>query len=268
MPGVYRTQRVAKLKPAAVALAVREDTSRGRQDQVDPLAAVQYYGRGRVLYLGFDGTWRWRAIDDAARYEQLWSNIMEFLAAGRLEKSRILVTTAGDAFDAGSDIDVRIEASNRDFNPLEAKALVLEMRGRDGGEPVRQTISRQRPGLYAGTIRAERMGTFELTVKSDETGMADWSAEEVSTRMIEVRLPQAEFRKPEADFDALGELAGVESRFLRLDEIETLPGRIPASEVRVTSESPHPLWSTRLTLLLFGLLLLTEWTSRKVYKMM
>jgi hypothetical protein len=268
LPAVYRCQRVTKLKPLASALAVCNDAGRAPQEQPEPFMASQYYGRGRVLFMGFDGTWRWRSLEDTALYERFWSNVMEFLGAGRLEKNRIVISTVGDKFDAGADIEVRVEAYNRDMNPLEAKALVVEMRPLEGGPGQRHTLRRERPGLYAGAIRAERLGAFELDAVSDEAGAADWSPQDVSTRRIEVRLPQAEFHRQEADYAALRELAGSDSRFLLLHEADTLAERIVPSRSETTSEVSHPIWSTKFTLLLFGVLLLTEWTLRKVYKMM
>ena len=268
LPEVYHSQRVARLKPLASALAVCADAAGGLEQQTEPLMAVQHYGRGRVLFLGFDGTWRWRAIDDASHYERFWSNTMEFLGSGRLEKNRILVTTAGDTFDAGTDIEVRVEAYDRDLNPLAAKGLLVEMRPLDAGEASRHSLRRDRPGLYVGTIRADRVGAFELDVPGGQTGAADWTPQDVSTRRIQVRLPQAELRKPEADHDAMRELAGSEARFALLHEVDALAGRIPAGKVSTITESPHPLWSTQFMLILFGALLLTEWTLRKIYKMM
>jgi hypothetical protein len=271
LPLVYGCQPPARLKPLATALAVRAEERQTRPEEAEPLIAVQHYGRGRVLLLGFEGTWRWRAIDDAARYERFWSNAMEFLGAGRLEKNRLLVTTVGDTFDAGSDIEVRVEAYDRDLNPLEADGLVVEMRPLEdgaGAAPLRQTIRRDRPGLYAGGLRADRVGTFELDVISDDQGTTDWTPQDVSTRRIQVQLPQAEFLRPEADHGALGELAGDDRRFVPLGEAAGLAARIPAGKTSHTSEVPHPLWSTKLMLMLFGGLLLTEWTLRKIHKMM
>jgi hypothetical protein len=268
MPGVYRCQKVSQIKPLASSLAVRGESGRAAQDPAEPVIAVQRYGNGRVLYLGFDGTWRWRAIDEGAHYERFWSNTMEFLGAGRLAKNRIVVSTAGDAFDAGSDIEVRIEASNPDLNPLEAKGVILDVRPLEGGESARHTIRRERPGVYSGAIRADRVGAYELDVKSDDTGAKDWTAQDVSTRRIQIRLPQAEFHRPEADTEALRELAGDDSRFVPLNELATLSAKIKPDPLAITTESPHPLWRTKAMLLLLGVLLLAEWTLRKIYKMM
>jgi hypothetical protein len=265
-PEVYRCGRVARLKPLASSLIVQNEPARSPQQEAQTLVAVQHYGRGPVLYFGIDGTWRLRPLDDAAHYERLWSNIMEFLGSGRLEKNRIVVGTVGEQFDAGSDVEVRVEAHDRDLQPLGANGLWLEVRPLDGGEGARHLLRRDRPGHYVGVVRAQRVGAFELTVRSDDKGNADWTEQDVSPRRIQVRLPQAEFLRPEADFDSLRELAGDESRFAPLHEVSRLS--VPSGKRSLTSEEPHPLWSTRLTLILGGALLLLEWTLRKANKMM
>jgi hypothetical protein len=191
---------------------------------------------------------------------------MEFLGSGRLEKNRIVVGTLGEEFDAGSDVDVRVDAYDRDLQPLAAAGLSLEMRPLDGGEATRHLLRRDRPGHYVGSVRPQRVGAFELTVRSDDKGNADWTEQDVSARRIRVRLPQAEFLRPEADFQSLRELAGDDSRFAPLHEALRLS--IPSGKVSLVSEAAHPLWSTKFALLLSGALLLLEWTLRKANKMM
>lgn len=268
MPSVYRRQSVKELKPLATALAVRGGANLAPGERPETVMAVQHYGRGRVLYSGFDGTWRMRSLDDGSVYAKFWANALEFLGSGRIEKKRILITTRAETYDAGTDIDVRIEAFNKEMNPLDTKGLILEARSLDSDQATRHTIRRERAGMFTGSIRPERVGSYELDVKTDASGAADWSPEDVATRRVQVRLPQAEFWKPEADIDAMKTLAGNAECFVQLHEIDSLADRIPPGKTRVTVETPHPVWNTRLMLLIFGILLLGELTLRKWYNMM
>lgn len=279
LPGIFRTHAVDKLKTLATALAVSADPSRTTSDgQREPAIAVQYYGKGRVLYHGFDQTWRWRYVDDAKAYYRFWGNVVDFLAAGRLEKKRILITTGGDVFDAGSDIRVRVEAYNRDFSPMEGNAFTVTL-ARAGGagegapttgpaaDATDYTLQKTKDGFFEGTVPATRTGTFVVKAKANAAGQADWLEEDVSPRRIEVRLPEEEFRRPEANFQTLRELAGDDARFLRLADIDQLPQKVPAARQTSTSEVPHTIWNSWFTLLLLGSLLLTEWTLRKLFNM-
>jgi hypothetical protein len=201
-------------------------------------------------------------------YEKFWANALEFLGSGRLEKKRILITTRSETYDAGTDIDVRIEAYSKEMNPLETAALVLESQSLDNGETRRHTIRRERPGLFTGTIRADRIGSYEFDVKTDAAGASDWTTEDVATRRVQVKLPQAEFWRPEADFEAMKSLAGTADGFFQLHEMDLLADRIPQGKSRTIVEVPHPVWNTKLMLLIFGILLLGELTLRKWHSMM
>ena len=268
LAGVYPRQRVVELKPLATALAVRGDVAPAPGERAETIMASQHYGRGRALYGGFDGTWRWRSLKNGAYYERFWANTIEFLGSGRLEKKRIIVTTPTDTFDAGTEIAVRVEAYTKDMNPMEAKGLVLEARSLDAARIAKHTLRRERPGVYTGTIRLDKVGAYELDVKSDDKGATDWSSEDTAARRIHVRLSQAEFWRPEADFDAMRSLASGENGFLRLHEVDALADLVPEGKELAITETAHPLWSTKLMLILFGLLLLAEWTARKWFNMM
>jgi hypothetical protein len=56
--GFYWFYPVNGLRPAAAALLVHPELKAGQKPM--PLIASQYYGKGEVLFLGIDETWRWR----------------------------------------------------------------------------------------------------------------------------------------------------------------------------------------------------------------
>ena len=268
MPGIYDSHPVARLKTLATALAVSGDPARQTDEaQREPVIAVQYYGKGRALYMGFDGTWRWRCVDEARRYQRFWSNVVDFLAAGRLEKKRILITTGGEAFVVGSKIRVRVEAYNRDFTPLEAKAFRVRMT-RVGSDPYTEhVLQAERPGFFEGSVLADRTGQFKLHAVPDPGAAALWTEEDVLPRRIEVRLPQGERLRPEANYQTLRALAGEESHFLPVHEIDRLPPRVPLAKLTSVQEVPRMAWNTMFLLVVLGTLLLTEWTIRKIFNM-
>jgi hypothetical protein len=269
LPGLYRSQPVSRAKTLATVLAVSGDPGRMTGDQQrEPLIAVQYYGKGRVLYMGFDSTWRWRRVDESATYERFWANAMDFLGSGRLEKKRILITTDGELYDAGAEVRVRVEAYDRDFAPVTTRSLTLEMRAMGGASSSEHTVTSEKPGFYTGVIAADRTGLFELDAKRDAEGRSDWTPDDVAARRIEIRLPKEEFLRPEANADTLRELAGSSERCVALGQIDSLAAMIPPAKLTVVSEVSHTVWDTMGMLVVFGLLLLTEWALRKLWHMM
>jgi len=281
LPGLFWSHPVAHLKTLASALALSGDPGRQTLDgQREPVLAVQYYGKGRVLYVGFDSTWRWRYVQGATYYEKFWSNTVDFLAAGRLEKKRLIITTGGETFDTGAEIRVRVEAYDREFEPLKADSLTVRMTNLATGESTEHVLKAAkrgpgdagdagavREGLFEGVIPATQTGTFEIRPAAGEGTAANWTDEDVAPRRIEVRLPQEEFRRPEADWTAMRQLADEDARFLTIADVGKLPALIPPGKAMSTSEVPRPIWNTLPALLLIGLLLLAEWAVRKAYNM-
>jgi hypothetical protein len=272
LPGVYQNHAVARAKTLASSLLASGDTTRQTVDgQREPIIAIQYYGKGRVLYHGFDSTWRWRLVDDLKIYQKYWGNAIDFLSAGRLQKKRILITAGGEAFDAGTEIRVRVEAYNQDFTPMQAKSFPLIMAPlanaaatKPSGRATEFELSSSKTGFYEGNVLAERTGMFLLRPKP---GAGDWLEDDVAPKRIEVRLPEEEFKRPEANYQMLKELAEEESRFLRIWEIDQLDRRVPPDRLTASQEKQYPIWNKMAVLVLLGVLLLAEWTFRKLKNM-
>ncbi|MHA4893084.1 hypothetical protein, partial [Enterococcus faecium] len=49
-----------------------------------PLVVQQFVGSGRVLYLGFDETWRWGFREDQLRFNQFWVQSIRYLSRSRV----------------------------------------------------------------------------------------------------------------------------------------------------------------------------------------
>ncbi len=230
-----------------------------------PVLAVQYYGKGRSLYLGSDETWRWRALDGAAYYRRFWSNVLDFLASGRLQKKRVIITTGADRFAVGEEMSLRVEAYDRDYRPLEDETFVVQMIDRKTGQAEAITLKadakRKAKGYYEASVKLRRIGSFELTALEGTE-----RDEAVAGKTVSVTLPQEEFRRPEADPDTLRTLAR-HGTFLQLHEADRLPQVVPAGKVTVSNPVPRDLWDVPLTLIVLVVLLAAEWILRKRYNM-
>ena len=144
LPGIYWSHPVARVKPLGSVLAVSKDTIRRTTDssgEMAPLIAVQYYGKGRVMYMGIDETWRWRAVDEGSYYRKFWTNMVDFLASGRLQNKRIIITTGSETFAVGEEMRVHVEAYDRDFRPLEDDTFQVEMVDRATGHITRLRLA-------------------------------------------------------------------------------------------------------------------------------
>ena len=269
LPGVYWSHPVVKLKPLASALAVSSDPVRRTSDgsgEPAPIVAVQYYGKGRSLYLGTDETWRWRALEDGVYYRRFWSNAVDFLASGRLQKKRVVITAGADRFSVGDELRLRVEAYDRDYRPLDAETFTVEMIDRGSGKARKITLrpdpKKKAKGHYEAQVKLIEIGTFELTAMRGDPTRAD----AVAGKTITVTLPQEEFRHPEADLDTMRTLAP-EGMFLQTHEADRLAELVPAGKLTVSRDVLRDLWDVPLTLALLVLLLGVEWVVRKKHNM-
>jgi len=265
LPGLYWSHPILKTKPLARTLAVNSNPLRRipGKNEPEPLLVAQPFGMGRVLYLGFDGTWRWRFLRDGYYHRLFWSNVVRYLAT--LRARHVVITAGGDRFSAGERITVEAEAYDENFSPLRAETLDVEMIDvqTQKSETIVLKAVAKKPGRYKATIRAARTGTFELTaLKGDPM-----AKEKVQSKIIRIELPKAESLRTEADRATLENIASRRENFLEIHEINRLAELIPSDRKTAVWKDPWELWDSNLTLLVIVLLLAVEWIFRKKYNM-
>lgn len=269
LPGVYWSHPVVRLKPLASALAVSADPVRRTSDgsaEPLPVIAVQYFGKGRSLYVGTDETWRWRFVNDAAYYQRFWQNLVDFLAAGRLQRKRVILTTGAERFSIGEEMRLRAEVYDRDYQPLAEETFTVEMVDTATGKAQTISLSREAKkktkGHFEAVVPLQTVGTFELTAMRDNPEYKD----EVAGKTITVLLPEEETRRPESDPQTLATIAP-EGRSLALPEADRLKELVPPGRMTVFHDVPHDLWDVPLTIVAVIVLLGAEWILRKRYHM-
>ena len=153
-----------KLKPAAEVLAIRSagDSSQGLSAQ--PIAVQQFVGAGRVLFFGFDESWRWRLRDNERLYKQFWMQTVNFLARPRLgraelrldkqapyrqgEPIRITVRFPDDAAPPSAETPVQVAVEAKSQNgELEVQNLQLARLAGSRGT-YEGMLARSLPGNY------------------------------------------------------------------------------------------------------------------------
>lgn len=269
LPGVYWSHPVVKLKPLASPLVSSGDPLNRTGDgsgEPTPLIAVQYYGKGRSLYIGFNETWRWRYAADGMYHRRFWSNVVDFLAAGRLQRKRIIITTGADRFAVGENLRIRAEVYGRDYEPLDEETFEVEMIDA-ATKQVRKIVLQRDPkkkakGHFEAALPLKTVGTFELTAKRDDPAYED----EVAGKTIVVTLPEEEFRHPEADRATLETIAP-EGRFVMVHASDELVRLVPSGKMSVFRDVPHELWDVPMVIVVIVLLLGVEWILRKKYNM-
>ncbi len=269
LPGVYWSHPVRDVKPGAITLAVSSDPA-DRTDAGDPvpMVAAQMYGRGPVLYVGFDATWRWRYVREGKVFRRFWFNVIDHLGSYRLMKRRVILTTAGDSFPVGAEVRIIAEVYDAEYRPLADPTYSVTLVNTSTGSE--QVVELSRAGassaaaehaspLYRRSVRLSEPGQFELIA-------SDAPLDEVTGAMITVTTPRAEFARPESNPDLLRLLAS-EGDAMTAEQFGSLAERIAPDRRRIVRETSHALWNVWAVFVVLWTLLMIEWIGRKKYNM-
>jgi hypothetical protein len=273
--GVYSHQPIRKVKPAATVYARFSDPRSGQSGQLPPFLAVQFYGSGRVFYIGSGELWRLRGVDDGY-FERLYTRLIRHVSQGRLlrQSSRGALMIGQDRYMLGNAVQIRARLTDARLKPLDEPSVALQVIQPDG---VPRTIALQpdqsRVGTYAGQITVLQEGVYRLELPIPD------SDDQRITRRIRVSLPDLELRNPERNELLLKRIAaGTGGRYY--DDLETaLKTDVPDALVRLLKDrtrtsiltaAPDRLWEQTwmewVMYILAGLLCL-EWLIRRLLKL-
>ncbi len=261
LPGWYWYYPARKLRPGAVAL-LEHPTQQTEVDTPMPLLATQFFGRGRVLYLASDETWRWRYNRQEAVFSRFWGQVVYALGfSGIRGNQRTQLTLAEREHILGQTGRVYARLFDADFRPLKRPKVTARLEWLDAPPDVRrdQTITLEpvpeTEGEYTQELPHDRLGRFLLQLDIGE-----------STRLeYRVTLPANDERTPaglaEDDMRRLAEQTG--GAFYREEDLDQLPKQLSAKQSTVRERREILLWNKWMLLLVIGLLS-AEWGLRKV----
>jgi hypothetical protein len=269
LPGVYWSYPIKGAKPASQILIEHSDPRLRRKGEARPLLVAGHYGPGRTLFMGFDGTWRWRKLGEK-HFDRYWIQTVRFLVEGRLMggKRRGRIGTDRDLYAIGDRIAVTAKLYTEDFKPLERPSVpaVIRAGAAAPGEFELKAVP-GRVGQYQATLTASNLGINEIVV---ELSREKTDKKARITRRLTVETPRVEFADPRLDRSLLTELARrSEGQYFEIDELDALTKALPdRSETIVVPGKPIELWDTSRLLLLLVALLTLEWALRKYFKLL
>lgn len=272
MPGIYWSFPATRAKPTARVLMERGDQVSAEGNQ--PLMVSGRFGAGSVLYLGFQGTWRWRPIGLQAQYfDRFWIQVVRFLVETRsLQGSRRgFIDREKTEYELGERVTLVARLLDEQFKPSKEPTFDAMIKSEDGREQsIKLKLLPNQEGRYEGTFSATRIGAYSATVK-----IGDGTEKLIDPVTFRVVSPSAETGSYWLNEKLLRDIADRSGgQYFRLDSIQKLPEVLPNTVERFTFNSPpEPLWdaSQKLRWLIFFLpvvLLSVEWALRKWYKLL
>ena len=272
--GVFSHQPLRGAKPAATVLAHFSDPRAAQGDDQPVFLAAQFYGSGRVFYIGSGELWRLRALDPG-HFERLYTRLIRNVSQGRLlrQSSRGMLLIGQERFSLGSTVNLRAQVTDARFAPLDAPGVELEVFLPDGSvRVVGLAPDPTRVGTYQGTLTVLEEGTYRLELPIPGN-------DERIVRRIRVHVPDLERQAPERNEALLRRLAEETGGTYYADLAKAVDPADPASIVNqltdhtrtiVLAATPDRLWTgNRLLWLMVGLccLLCLEWLIRRLAKL-
>lgn len=268
LPPLFWAAKGYARKPAAEVLAVHPDrAAEGNTGGKHPLVLQQFAGAGRVIFLGFDETWRWRFRADEPQFNAFWLQSVRALARARRGKPELklipdgpvrrgdrVTVQVGFPDDApappdGTVVKVRVTRSPLSGTSGDAESQVLVL--------ARDKADRRR---FEGVLTRTPEGAYGFVLSEPDAGAAPPSAG------LEVKPPATETERVDLNApDLIAAAAKSHGRYYTLATAENFfadlrePDRVPLNEPR----PPLPLWNHAGVWGLLLLALLSEWLLRK-----
>jgi hypothetical protein len=231
------------------------------------------YGGGRTVFLGFQGTWRWRRTpDNADIYKRFWLQTVRYLIEGRSVegKRRLEIETERTRYTLGERVSITARLKTTALKPLDLpKVTATLLAPPNAPESIELKADPQTPGQYSATLLARHRGNHELTIESPgETGSAPPRAQ----ASFAVVSPSIELERPWLNKPLLVDLAKLSGgRYFELAELDQLAAAIPDRKQVITVPDKPLLLRDSMRIWLLGFLIIllgTEWAIRKHFKLM
>ena len=260
-------QPVEGIQASATVLA-EHPTAVCANGKKQPLIAIRQYGRGEVVYLGFNETWRLRRAHGEELYRRFWKEVMWRLALNHAlgANKRFVVQTDQQRYRVDQIVTLTVAAANAQYEALsEGDVPGGKLSGQwvlptaDGQKPVVQplTLTQLQPGLFTTRFVVTSPGEHRVRVIDPVTQKpVEWTFTAFSTSVER----QSPIRN-----SALQEAIAAESggRSCDLKDVQSLLEQIQPAWRGETSVEVISLVNTWACFLVIAGLLLVEWLLRK-----
>ena len=273
-------QPVRRKHPQADVLAEHPTAMCVDGKERQPLIAIRKYGRGEVIYLAFNETWRMRKKYGERYFRQFWGQMIQRLSLNHAlgDQKRFVVRTDRHSYRADDQVILTVEAYNADFKPLSEKDLLsqklegeltlpAETAGHPGGTQYpgsgsspavqRLTVPLVKPGIFETKFPVYASGEHRLRVTNPLTNKLEAVTFQVITTPVERQRPVRNVALQEA---IAAETGG------KTYDLASVAGLVEDIRIAPKIEKTVEVVTLTFTWLGFALvagLLLCEWLVRK-----
>ena len=255
LPTLDGCNRVGRTKPGASLLAFRQSDK-----EVVPVVAVQNVGKGKVLSLSVDTTWRWemmRPPEAEDHFRRFWGNAVRFLAPDpRIGPHRPQTLRYRSNTPVGQSITLATRLVDTLYKPVCGADLVVRVTSPSGkGFCIYPRDGRGAPGLYEYEVELDEAGEWAVaTTYKDQT----------TVEKIVAGSSVEELDDPRARPDAMRDFAeATGGKVFSPEQGAALLAELDLSPRRFQQTSSLAIWNLPLTMLLFIVFVCVDCLVRK-----
>jgi hypothetical protein len=212
------------------------------------------------MFHAFDDSWRWRFRAGDKYFGRFWVQTIRFMARSKLVGQRQAeVQTDRKRYQRGQPIQFRVRFPNPGLAPKTGE-IAVQIEGR--GQGPRKLALELVPGtknVFEGALPQAIVGEYDVRLLPPPV------LDPIPSTSFRVEPPVNEFERIEMNEPELRRVAETTSgKFYTPLTAETLFAELPPpSKVPLDTDPPIPLWNTWPILMLFLVLITTEWVFRK-----
>jgi hypothetical protein len=209
-----------------------------------PLIAHHYVGKGRVLFVGTDETFRWRQNVGDRFFYKFWGQAVRFVSrhdAATDKKSRLEVRPV--RAQPGEEAHIELMAFTSEGAPRGDPSLKVQVQGGGSATTAELTPDPAVKGRYTGKFTPAQAGEYRVVY-------APQGAEPVEARLRASVAPE-ELRQPNVNRPALELLAhATQAQMLELPDVGTIGDRLQGETKFTDLHREASVWDNAFTLLL------------------
>jgi hypothetical protein len=267
LPGMFWHFPVTRAKAGASVLARHGDPRMRNEFGPEVLLATHRVGPGRVFFVGFDSTYRWRYIDEQT-FDGFWARMID--RAGRSKQLGggypFRLRTDKLEYEPGEQIRLTASLISGAMVDSDISSITAELEhGSD--PPLEVTLNPSgREDEFAANVPVDQAGPYIIRAWAGQRGIS--GDVKMVTRQIMVKLPNAENEKPTLDRARLEIVADrTGGRVFGLHETDLMAGAIRLGQVDKIVEDRSEIWNAPIFFMIIILALTIEWILRKRFQL-
>ncbi|MFH0938145.1 MAG: hypothetical protein V1899_02535 [Planctomycetota bacterium] len=248
--------RPAYAKPGATPLLYTDDVRK------DVVVAAQYFGAGRVLYVGTDGAWNWRYKVADRVHTFFWSQALRWGTSNRLVGGpRLKVGCDRRQVRPGEAVEILARPRGQDGKLVSDAILVAQLADAHPPQRVQMQLVPDSGGLYRGYLQNLPAGIHTVLIEVASPG---FEGIQQDLQIIVRELAGQECIELARDTSRLAAMAkSGGGQYLNILDASKLFEQLAGQRKEVVVENNFEVWSSYPALALIVLLLALEWILRK-----